>query len=33
MDSLTKIARKTFFFIFYEMGMDEKAVCRIMGVT
>ena len=25
--------RKIFFLILYEMGMDDKDVCRIMGIT
>ena len=28
-----KTAHNTFFLILYEMGMDDKAVRRIMGVT
>ena len=28
-----KIAHNTFFLILYEMGMDDKAVRRIMGIT
>ena len=30
---LKDIAHNTFFLILYEMGMDDKTVRRIMGIT